>query len=40
MLEKLSGLLRCVDFAGQRSCLGFVKIVVLFKVVGTFIIKG
>ena len=28
---------RCVDFAGQRSCLGFVKIVVFFKVIGALI---
>ncbi len=33
----VTGSVRCVDFAGQRSCLGFVKIVVFFKVIGALI---
>jgi hypothetical protein len=32
--------LRCVVFDGQCSCLGFVKIIVLFKVYWTFIVQG
>lgn len=32
--------MRCIDFDGQWSCLGDVKIIVLFKVIGTFIVQG